>query len=268
MRAMRTSTAYWRAYDDRERLGAALALVVAGARADRVDVAPVGLGLRVFDRVAVHLGRRRDQDARLRLAREVEHVQRPLDRRADRAHRVALVVDRRRRTGQVEDLVDLHRQRIGDVVAHQLEAMVVEQRLDVGARAREEVVEAHDLVPIGEQPLAQMRAEKAGATRHQDASSLHSSFLHVRGHVCKTDGACNIGAPMLPRTHHRRAPCAALAALWPQRPRWPAAAFRSRRRACPRRSAPRSPRIRCGGSRPTTCSSTTRRAARSRRGGS
>ena len=44
---------------EEQRLGAALAFVVAGARADRIDVAPVVLGLRMNVRVAVDLGGRR-----------------------------------------------------------------------------------------------------------------------------------------------------------------------------------------------------------------
>ena len=48
----------------RQRLGVALGLVVDAARADRVDVAPVGLGLRVDLRVAVDLAGREDQEAR------------------------------------------------------------------------------------------------------------------------------------------------------------------------------------------------------------
>jgi len=39
---------------EEQRLGAALAFVVAGAHADRVDVAPVVFGLRMDVRVAVH----------------------------------------------------------------------------------------------------------------------------------------------------------------------------------------------------------------------
>ena len=48
----------------RQRLGVALGLVVDAARADRVHVAPVGLGLRVHLRVAVDLARRGEQEAR------------------------------------------------------------------------------------------------------------------------------------------------------------------------------------------------------------
>ena len=47
----------------RQALGGALPLVVAGALADGVDVAPVGLGLRVLERVAVDLGGGGEEEA-------------------------------------------------------------------------------------------------------------------------------------------------------------------------------------------------------------
>ena len=46
-----------------QTLGRALAIVVAGALADRVDVAPVGLRLRVLERVAVDLGGGGEEEA-------------------------------------------------------------------------------------------------------------------------------------------------------------------------------------------------------------
>src|SRR5262249_16834055 len=139
-----------------ERLGAALALVVAGAWTDRVHVTPVGLGLRVLLWVAVDLARRSDEDARVDLARHVEHVERAVDRGADGPHRIALVVDRRRGAGEVIDLVDLDDDGLGDVVADELEATLAEEGLDALARAGEEVVEANDLIAVGEEAPAEM----------------------------------------------------------------------------------------------------------------
>src|SRR5581483_866739 len=110
------------------------------------------------------------------LAREIQHVQRPLDGGADGAHRVALVVDRRGRTGQVIDLVHLQRQRLGDVVAHQLEAVVVQQVLDVDPRPGEEVVQTDHLVSVGQEPFAKVRAKEAGASGDQDASAGHCAI--------------------------------------------------------------------------------------------
>ena len=54
-------------------------------------------------------------------------------------------------------------------MADQLEAVVVEQVQDVVARAGEEVVDAEHVVPVREQPLAEERAEEAGAAGDKDA---------------------------------------------------------------------------------------------------
>jgi len=45
-----------------EALAEALRLVVAGPRANRIDIAPVRLRLGMDERIAVHLGRRREQE--------------------------------------------------------------------------------------------------------------------------------------------------------------------------------------------------------------
>ena len=50
---------------EEQDLRAALALVVARARADRVDVAPVALGLRVHEQVTVYVARRGLEDLRI-----------------------------------------------------------------------------------------------------------------------------------------------------------------------------------------------------------
>ena len=48
---------------------------------------------------------------------------------------------------------------------------------DVGAFAAEEVVQADDLVPVAQQPLAQMRSEKPSAAGNQ--------YSHVSPSVCR-----------------------------------------------------------------------------------
>ena len=115
---------------EEQRLGAALALVVAGARADRIDVAPVGLGLRMDRRVAVDLAGRGLEDPALQALGQAQHVDGAVHAGLGRLHRIVLVVDRRGRAGQVVDLVDLDIEREGHVVAHQLEARIA----DAGAR--------------------------------------------------------------------------------------------------------------------------------------
>src|SRR5262245_2599445 len=77
---------------EERRLGAALALIVAGARTNRIDIAPVGFGLWMHRRVAVHLARRRLEDATFEAFGEPQHVDRAMHRSLCRLHGVVLVV--------------------------------------------------------------------------------------------------------------------------------------------------------------------------------
>ena len=101
----------------RQRLGVALGLVVDAARADRVHVAPVGLGLRMDLRVAVDLGRRGDQEARAVLLGQPERVVGAVGADLERVQRQPQVVDRRGRRGEVVDEVDrlVDEERLDDV---------------------------------------------------------------------------------------------------------------------------------------------------------
>jgi hypothetical protein len=56
-----------------------------------------------------------------------------------------------------------------DVVPEKLEARVRKQVLDVGPPPGEEVVEADDLVPLGDQAFAQMRAKESGTAGDKNA---------------------------------------------------------------------------------------------------
>ena len=53
-------------------------------------------------------------------------------------------------------------------MAHQIEAGMGNQVLDIALAAGKEIVDAYDLVARRDQPIAQMRAQKAGATCYQD----------------------------------------------------------------------------------------------------
>ena len=54
-------------------------------------------------------------------------------------------------------------------MAHQLEVRVADEVRDVVFRAGEEVVHAQHVVALGQEPLAQVRADEAGAAGHQNA---------------------------------------------------------------------------------------------------
>ncbi len=128
----------------RQRLGVALRLVVDAARADRVDVTPVGLGLRVHLRVAVHLARRGEQEARALHLREAERVVRPVRADLERLQRQPQVVDRARRAREVVDEVDRLRRsrRAASGRAGTKTNGVAAEVLDVRERAGLEVVDA------------------------------------------------------------------------------------------------------------------------------
>jgi hypothetical protein len=54
-------------------------------------------------------------------------------------------------------------------VSHELEILVREQRGDVVARAGKEVVDAKNIMPVGDKALAQVRAKETCATGYQYA---------------------------------------------------------------------------------------------------
>ena len=111
-----------------------------------------------------------------------------------RLHRIALVVNRRRRAGEIEDLVDLDIEREGHVVADQLEALVIQQMLDVAARAAEEIIDADD-VGCPRKEVARKDASRENQIRRspisvaQDASreTLCTGIVHTAEFCVRSD---------------------------------------------------------------------------------
>ena len=153
---------------EHQRLGGALALVVAGARADRIHVAAIALGLRMHIGIAVHLAGAGVQDAGAHALGKPQTVDRTHDAGLHGLDRVVLVVPRRGRAGEVVDLVHLEAERIHHVVAHQLEVVAVEQVIHVALLAGEEVVEADHVVPFAHQPVAEVRTQESGAASDEN----------------------------------------------------------------------------------------------------
>ncbi len=141
----------------RHRLGVPFGLVVDAARADRVDVAPVLLGLRMHQGIAVDLRRGGQEEFGALGKRESQRVvgaQRPDLEDLDRD---PLEVGRTGRAGEVHHDVD----RAGnpDVVAHVVfdeREPGTEQLLDVVDRAGDQVVECDHLIAPLEQGPTQM----------------------------------------------------------------------------------------------------------------
>ena len=70
----------------------------------------------------------------------------------------------------VESAVDV---RVGgDVVAQETEAVVPHQVRDILRMARDEVVEADDVVALGKEAVAEVRSEKTGRAGDEDSHVL------------------------------------------------------------------------------------------------
>src|SRR5215831_16706504 len=149
-----------------------LALVIAGAYADRVYMAPVCLSLRVLFRIAVHFAGGSEQDSRVHALCHAEHVDGAHDAGLYRLDRVVLVVNGRGGTRKMKNAIDFEQDGFDDVVTHQLEVRVIAQVHNVAALAAEIVVEADHLVPVAQQPLAQMGAEESRAAGNQYSHAL------------------------------------------------------------------------------------------------
>jgi hypothetical protein len=72
-------------------------------------------------RIAIDLAGRSLENARLQALGETKHVDCAVNAGLGRLRRVALIVDRRSRAGQVEDRIDLDIERKGDIVPDRLE---------------------------------------------------------------------------------------------------------------------------------------------------
>ena len=159
---------------EEQRLCATFALVVTRSRSPGIDVAPVGLRLGVDLRITIDLTGGGLEDLGLDAFCQTQHIDRPMDTGLGGLHRVELVMDGRGRTGQVVDLVHLHVEGIGNVMTHELEVMVVEQRHDIVLCPGEEVVHTEDVVTLVQQPVAEVGTQKAGAAGDENAFSLES----------------------------------------------------------------------------------------------
>jgi hypothetical protein len=153
----------------RQGLRIALGLVVDAAGADRVDVTPVVLRLRMHERIAVDLAGRCRQETRPLDLGEAERVVSSIGAHLERVQRQPQVVDRRGRRGEVVDEVDrlLDEVLVGDVEIQIGEALDVADVRDVAQRPGLEVVHADHAVASREQLVAEMRTEKSGAAGYK-----------------------------------------------------------------------------------------------------
>ena len=121
-----------------QRLAHSFAFVVAAADANRVDIAPLMLLLRMHQRIAVDFARRAMEQLRVITQCELEAEEDALDGRHRREHRTRLIVDRRGGTCEIVDLVELHaleagtlRGNIGDIPLQETEARIIRKAPEI-----------------------------------------------------------------------------------------------------------------------------------------
>jgi len=87
------------------------------------------------------------QDLGLHAFGETQHVDGAVDAGLGRLYRVELVVNRRRRAGEIINLVDFDIEGKADIVSNKLESGIQHETGHIRPRRREEVIRAEDLVP-------------------------------------------------------------------------------------------------------------------------
>ena len=125
----------------------------------------------MFERIAVHFRRGREEEPRILRLRQAECVVRAERTDFQGLNRKLEIVDRTRGRREVQHAVEmaLHVHRRRDIVPDEPEAGVAGQMREVVRMTGDEVVDADDLMFVVEKAVAEMRAEKTGGAGHQNS---------------------------------------------------------------------------------------------------
>jgi len=82
-------------------------------------------------------------------------------------------MDRRGGTSEVVDLVHLQIDRLGNIVADELEVGMADQMADIVLVAGKEIVQTQNVVTLGKEPVAEVGAQKTRAAGDQYSFHLH-----------------------------------------------------------------------------------------------
>ena len=85
-----------------------------------------------------------------------QHVNGSNDAGLNRLDRVVLIMNRRRGTGQVIDLIDFEQDGFNHIVTQKLKLRIAHQVRNILSPSREKVVETDYFVLFGQQPFAEM----------------------------------------------------------------------------------------------------------------
>jgi hypothetical protein len=136
--------------------GTAFPLIVTRTRPDRIDIAPVAFCLGVDRRISIYFARRGLKDATFEALGEPQHVDCAVYRRLGRLHWVVLILNWRRGASEIIDLVNFHVEWKRHIVTNELETGMDTEMLNIPLGAREEIIDAQNVMPLLEQSIRQM----------------------------------------------------------------------------------------------------------------
>lgn len=123
-------------------LCAPLPFVVAGANADCVYIAPIPFRLRMYVGIAVHFACRGLENLTPEPLGKAKQIDRPKHACLRGLDRVGLIMERRSRASEIEDLINLDVERMANVVAQALKMGMVDQMAHILAVAGIKIIDA------------------------------------------------------------------------------------------------------------------------------
>ena len=151
-----------------------LRLVVYRPRPDRVYVPPIRLGLRMHRRIAVAFRCRRHHELRTAPPGRFERFKRPVRSHPQGGDPMFGIVHRTRRTGEVKHIIQgAPLAGLANIFLHEFKSGVTLQMLDISEPSSQQIVRRDHGIAFAQQPIAEMRSQKAGPTSYQRASRIH-----------------------------------------------------------------------------------------------
>jgi hypothetical protein len=134
-------------------LGAALSFIVTRTGTDAVYVSGIGFRLGVDRRITVYLRGRSLKDFGLYPLGESQHIDGTMDIYLGGLHRIVLVMDRRRRTGQIVNFIHFNIYRKRNIVPGKFKIGITKELNNVLFASGVEIIYAQDVATFFEKSL-------------------------------------------------------------------------------------------------------------------
>src|SRR5690606_2821578 len=99
-------------------------------------------------------------------------------------HRIVLIMDRRRGAGEVEGRIDLGVEGKADIVAQEFKWRMGQEVSDIRLCTGEEIVDVRHFIAALDEPVDEMRADKACAARNEHPASQRIVTRHLKIPLC------------------------------------------------------------------------------------